>query len=193
MNDSAGRSISDVFDRCFDMLDAYLSRVSVEYESEKLDKIRKRVKQRAGFQYKHDQDSIHYYDGKKNLIEALVRTLMADLDQDYQRLGPKNYRQFWERDPRTNAAMGFEIWALSFATNRCLVITENGYIGLGPRQVKTKDQVCIMYGCSVPLIVRPCDNGFSMIGEAYVHGLMDGEAVKYMEDKNLKEMHWTIF
>ncbi|KAK6503832.1 hypothetical protein TWF481_008838 [Arthrobotrys musiformis] len=44
------------------------------------------------------------------------------------------------------------------------------------------DLVCIIYGCSVPVILRlvspgPLDERFMIVGEAYVHGKMDGEAM----------------
>ncbi|GAB1195536.1 hypothetical protein APSETT444_004797 [Aspergillus pseudonomiae] len=60
--------------------------------------------------------------------------------------------------------------------------TDNGLFGLCPPGTKRGDFICILYGCSVPLILRqsskragqPC---FKVIGEAYVHGKMDGEAL----------------
>ncbi|TGJ63955.1 hypothetical protein EYR41_010038 [Orbilia oligospora] len=54
--------------------------------------------------------------------------------------------------------------------------------GLCPGDAEDTDFVCIIYGCSVPLILRhvspgPVNARYSIIGEAYVHGKMDGEAI----------------
>ncbi|ORY03155.1 heterokaryon incompatibility protein-domain-containing protein [Clohesyomyces aquaticus] len=60
-------------------------------------------------------------------------------------------------------------------------------IGLGPSTTKQGDLVVILYGCSVPCILRPCRSAlagrrgmhdyFQFIGEAYIYGKMDGEAM----------------
>jgi hypothetical protein len=52
---------------------------------------------------------------------------------------------------------------------------------------KVDDVICILDGCSVPVVLRPCsrDMGtrtdergsfYQFVGECYVHGMMDGEA-----------------
>lgn len=55
-------------------------------------------------------------------------------------------------------------------------------VGLAPQYAKVGDQVCILYGCSVPVVLRrlPHAHGipsWSLIGDAYVHGIMDGEVI----------------
>jgi hypothetical protein len=97
--------------------------------------------------------------------------------------------------------------AIEQATNyRTLFITENGHIGLGPTAMKLGDGICVILGCSVPLVLRPqdvlqgyrqgqshlgvqleapsreisrqtSDRHYRLIGECYLHGFMDGEAV----------------
>jgi heterokaryon incompatibility protein (HET) len=53
-------------------------------------------------------------------------------------------------------------------------------LGLSPRYARVDDYVCILYGCSVPVILRPPpknhpEGRWHLIGEAYVDGMMDGE------------------
>ncbi|KAK0672726.1 putative ankyrin and HET domain protein [Cercophora samala] len=49
---------------------------------------------------------------------------------------------------------------------------------LGPHESRVGDEVCILYGCSVPVLLRKTRQKFyEIIGEAYVHGAMDGEAM----------------
>jgi hypothetical protein len=52
-------------------------------------------------------------------------------------------------------------------------------VGLGPRKTQEGDVIAILYGCSVPVILRPVvgTHDHEFIGEAYIHGKMDGEAI----------------
>ncbi|KAK0130271.1 hypothetical protein ONS96_000794 [Cadophora gregata f. sp. sojae] len=54
-------------------------------------------------------------------------------------------------------------------------------LGLAPPNTQEGDTVCILYGCSVPVILRKVADGESMyhelIGECFLYGMMDGEAL----------------
>jgi hypothetical protein len=71
------------------------------------------------------------------------------------------------------------------AWNRKIIRTKgDGYggrlLGLAPAQTKSRDIVAILFGCSVPVILRKRagDGGdYEFIGAAYIHGIMDGEAL----------------
>jgi hypothetical protein len=70
------------------------------------------------------------------------------------------------------------IWNRKF-----LVSKAYGWMGLAPTAAQVGDVICILYGCSVPVVLRTSartDWGrqFEFIGECYVHGMMDGEAVE---------------
>jgi len=57
------------------------------------------------------------------------------------------------------------------------------FYGLGPEGCEVGDIVCILYGCSVPAVLkraqRPRVDGlYEVVGEAYVHGIMDGELME---------------
>ncbi|KAL9071449.1 MAG: hypothetical protein Q9161_004166 [Pseudevernia consocians] len=80
--------------------------------------------------------------------------------------------------------------AVSWATNvmawRRLITTEKGYLGLAIAATEPKDRVCILVGCKTPLILRPHDNYFRVIGECYIHGIMRGEIAKDIRDAQLQ-------
>lgn len=65
---------------------------------------------------------------------------------------------------------------------RRLIITEHELLGLAPEMSKKRDLICILYGCSVPVVLRRSvdpltdEEYFTFVGECYVHGIMDGEA-----------------
>jgi hypothetical protein len=66
--------------------------------------------------------------------------------------------------------------------------TQKRLFGLAPESAKNRDLICIFLGCSVPVILREhrvsSDHYFELIGEAYISGMMDGEALggKKMEE-----------
>ncbi|KAJ8126729.1 hypothetical protein O1611_g6909 [Lasiodiplodia mahajangana] len=61
--------------------------------------------------------------------------------------------------------------------------------GLAPQGCKTSDIVCILLGCSVPVVLsrvssRGPESLYKVVGEAYVHGMMDGEALEmYLKEE----------
>jgi Heterokaryon incompatibility protein (HET) len=59
---------------------------------------------------------------------------------------------------------------------RCLYMTRKGFIGLGPLSTKPSDQVFTFKAARVPFVLRPVDplGSFNLIGEAYVHGFING-------------------
>jgi hypothetical protein len=70
-------------------------------------------------------------------------------------------------------------------------------LGLGPSDVMRGDIVCILFGCSVPVILRELDRSRSLhqlVGECFVHERMDGEAVavaELNEFENLRQFNIT--
>ena len=61
---------------------------------------------------------------------------------------------------------------------RRLFVTEKGYIGLGAISVQTGDKVFVFPGGLVPFVLRTSIEGcYRLVGEAYVHGIMRGEAL----------------
>ena len=49
---------------------------------------------------------------------------------------------------------------------------------------KKRDLICILFGCSVPIVLRQQKDAgtgeeyFQLIGECYIHGIMEGEALE---------------
>jgi hypothetical protein len=70
--------------------------------------------------------------------------------------------------------------------NYKFIVSRRGGIGLVPRTTKVGDLVCILMGAQVPFILRRRETPstqFEMIGPAYVHGIMDGEAIRFAKRK----------
>lgn len=76
---------------------------------------------------------------------------------------------------------------------RRLMTTNEGHIGMVPCRARKGDQVWVLPGCSIPLILRKWENkqSFQVIGECYLHGYMNGEAQEEIRSGKLKavEIH----
>lgn len=79
--------------------------------------------------------------------------------------------------PKTKAEQGDFIRALKFRDmdHRRLITTGKGYVGLAHAQSVIGDKICLLMGCTMPMILRPYEGGYRLVGETYVHGIMDGE------------------
>ncbi|ETS78454.1 hypothetical protein PFICI_10516 [Pestalotiopsis fici W106-1] len=66
---------------------------------------------------------------------------------------------------------------------RKLLVTASGLIGMAPPHARKGDIVCVLLGCSVPVMLRElrADQQFaySFVGECYIHGIMDGEVADW--------------
>lgn len=80
--------------------------------------------------------------------------------------------------------------------NQAFFITDCGYIGIGPPNVHIDNEIWVLFGGRVPFVLRPRvkgsstsqrhqeDREYSFIGDAYVHGIMDGEFVENYDGNN---------
>jgi hypothetical protein len=61
---------------------------------------------------------------------------------------------------------------------RRLMVTQGGIVGTAPCRARPGNVVAVLYGCSIPLVLRhdPPADRWQVVGEAYVHGYMNGEA-----------------
>jgi hypothetical protein len=62
-------------------------------------------------------------------------------------------------------------------------MTRKGYLGIGPWMVQEGDAVMLVAGADMPYLFRKTNGGtnevsWRLVGELYVHGIMDGEALQ---------------
>ena len=65
--------------------------------------------------------------------------------------------------------------------NRAFAGTTKGYYVLGPRLMNPGDLICVMKGAKIPFCLRPWGSKFLLVGECYVHGIMDGRMFETAE------------
>lgn len=63
--------------------------------------------------------------------------------------------------------------ALGYCAGRTFIQTREGYIGLAPAETQLGDVIAVFLGCSNPLVLRPKDGTYSVIGDSFVYGLED--------------------
>ena len=83
---------------------------------------------------------------------------------------------------------GYAILAMSLACKgRRFFTTAKGFMGLAPDIAQVGDKICLISGCCTPFIIRADGPNFCLVGESYVHGVMDGELMSDItfEDINL--------
>jgi hypothetical protein len=72
----------------------------------------------------------------------------------------------------------FNDWIHKASVGSKIFRTRTGYIGTAPRFVEEGDLICILYGGQTPFVLRrEAWGNYRFIGDCYVHGIMDGEAL----------------
>jgi len=62
---------------------------------------------------------------------------------------------------------------------RRLFRSVQGYVGLAPVNAQPGDIICLFFGSYLPHVLRPAlKDKYRLVGEAYVHRIMDGELMK---------------
>jgi hypothetical protein len=136
------------------------------------------------------------YKSENDRSQAFLRTLVADVvhgrratESDARALDDwvmlkQDHLGVEELSDRIKLSANL-VEAVSAAWNgRQFFMSEKGYMGLAPITTRVGDAVCILFGGQVPFILRERDDfAHSMIGECYVHGIMDGEAIGNTRNK----------
>ena len=76
--------------------------------------------------------------------------------------------------------------------DRRFFVTAAGRTGLGPRCMQPEDVVVVLRGGFSPFILRKKADSYWLIGEAYVHGIMYGEAVQLDRSRGGSEMVFHV-
>jgi hypothetical protein len=137
--------------------------------------------ERLGWRWLSSQEGYYFRWGKWRRANWNFRLMGRTLDEYFSEIIPDNaseydYTEVYSCFDRTCKA-------------RRLMTTKNGYLGWAPDniygsdedQARVGDKIAIILGCSTPIVIRPQGNHFLVLGEAYVQGLMDGEALEFLK------------
>lgn len=89
----------------------------------------------------------------------------------------------WFRGPRTTyQTSNHQLRSVtdsiaSVSKGRTFCTTKKGLMGWVPKLSRPEDIVAVLTGGRVPFILRPHEGCYEVLGDAYIHGIMDGEAL----------------
>jgi hypothetical protein len=114
-------------------------------------------------------------DQSRNNDQSTVLLTERELDEGLKvRKGPDNDT----KSTITEAANRFRSRIGLKTKHRRMIRTAKGWLGMGPSSLRVGDRVFVVPGANIPLIMRRLDPGhYQVVGEAYIHGIMHGEAV----------------
>jgi hypothetical protein len=133
------------------------------------------------------QSNGYYLEGSSiTAWDAFRRTLIGDMHlTDYE----SDHRASAEEAASVDAQLEGQSLDVRFplrdmVCSQSFFITKAGYIGIGPPDADVGDQVWVLLCGNYPHVLRAlpatgkAKGGFEHVGDAYVHGIMDGEACR---------------
>ena len=120
------------------------------------------------------------YHQKEPTHEAFLRTLVADIHVANGRC-LRGSAAPWPITNQQDDADSLKSSSLIHhaVSSRGLFLSKQSYMGLARYDVKKGDKICILHGGQIPFVLRQDGRYHSFKGECYVHGLMDGEGMRY--------------
>lgn len=144
--------------------------------------------QPRGFGYKHEQaENEEEYEPKRLERVMSVLTTLASINLKSMHASTSEPQPGLQSFPMENCPdpeILFSMYnaAIRPSYMRSFFATRGGYIGMGPAYSKPGDRVCLIMGLNAPYVVRMTEGGDTLrgelVGEAYVHGMMDGEMME---------------
>ncbi|KAL6705440.1 hypothetical protein ACN47E_006705 [Coniothyrium glycines] len=144
--------------------------------------------------HEYSGTTVRLYPAGGSWHSAMWRTMIGDLvmaEYPVERANDHHESRFngiWSRlkqgKPVKESNVLFESLC-GILPNHAFFVTKEGYLGIGPPHTQPGDWVWIFHGGQVPFIMRKhhkmvADDGvhwLSLVGDCYLHGIMDGEAL----------------
>ncbi len=105
-------------------------------------------------------------------MDDAAQWLSKHLSSQFPGIGMK-----WFRTKRADPGHFHDAFVRA-CTDKRFFITQDGRMGIGPEFMKENDDIVILFGAKVPFLVRRLGSRYSLIGECYVAGMMNGEPIE---------------
>jgi hypothetical protein len=145
-----------------------------------------------------------YFHTGEDIYTAYERVIKGDLSLDSHRLGLMDCGVYWpllmekhlHNEDLEESLFREEMSLIGrICIHRRLFVTDNGWMGIGPAAAQPGDQVCILFGGYTPLvlsrIVGNKADEYNFLGDAYVHGMMDGQILLALQAQSRSEYSVT--
>ena len=97
---------------------------------------------------------------------------------------------------KTNRADGswsrFQRSAAKACYKQTFIRLDGGSVGVARNTVRTADVVVVLFGGRVPFVLRPQGDQYALVGDCYIQGMMDGEAIDAWRDGRLQEQKFAL-
>lgn len=70
---------------------------------------------------------------------------------------------------------------------RRFYLSSSGIMGLAPEDAKVADVVCVLLGCSVPVVLRAVGKHYIHVGDVYLDGYMSGRAIEESDSSDFED------
>ncbi|KAJ4355027.1 hypothetical protein N0V95_003298 [Ascochyta clinopodiicola] len=148
----------------------------------------------------------HYLSQRQTRKEAFWLTMCGGLENSPDRASPISERRLthsqifqsweaWFRGPRTSyQTSDLQLRSItesisSVSKGRTFIATEKGRMGWAPKNSVLGDVVAVLTGGRMPIVLRPHGGYYAVVGDAYLHGIMDGEAMGEACNLGYVELH----
>jgi hypothetical protein len=115
------------------------------------------------------------------VYNAWRRTLHCG--HSYSRPNPESFIEdqfqlpIFEPKKRPMTEVGYDLRLYASLNHRRFSVSLLGYTCLVPEAAKVGDCICVILGVNVPFVIRKCGDNHILVGECYVQGLMQAEAI----------------
>jgi hypothetical protein len=122
--------------------------------------------------------------GQHELYPRPIPSMLCNLDEQTRSMldeykGKGNSKRF-----DTGAKQSFD--------GKCFVKLDSGLLGVVPDTTRAGDLVVVFFGGRVPFILRQHGGHYVLLGECYIHGMMDGEAIDSWRKGRLEEKDFVL-
>ena len=126
------------------------------------------------------------YGGRLRSVDRLV------LFKRYCEAEKSGLLEGWDPEEVWEESLSYVVFTL---VGRVFFITRKGYLGIGPGTMRVGDEVCVLVGGTVPFVLRPMaqidddasSQEYQLLGECYVHGVMEGEAIRDAKEGDFED------
>lgn len=121
----------------------------------------------------------HYTGGNAIVGHSPITDPVATHHEFIEMLNNKVGKGIYFPTSNFSAAQTYNIQVVTACSARRFAVTEKGFMALVSPATVTGDWICIVFGATVPYILRQTikEGRFQLVGDAYVHGIMYGEAL----------------
>ncbi len=129
----------------------------------------------------------------ETLLEYWQRFVSASMNRRVGLMGRSYDRKIKDLDRDKQVVRSWRRIFAGYCWDRRFFLGSDGRMGLAPSDAREEDLLCVPFGCPCPMILRKVGTQYVVVGEAYVDGLMYGEAINLADRGELKVEELILF